>query len=342
MTSATHRDDPASAEERRREGNGRHADGGERLTRALGVFSIGLGLVQILVPRNVARAIGVDGDENRKTMRAVGFREIATGVGLLTQHRPARFAWGRVTGDAMDLALLGRAFNSRRNDHGRLAAATAAVAGVTILDIVASQRLTRSGDDVTIGPRTRRQGIRVRKAITIKRTPEEVYRFWRNLENLPRFMAHLESVRVLDDRRSYWKAHAPLGLTVEWTAEIVEERPNELLSWRSVEDSQVPNSGTVRFVRAPGDRGTEVHLDIRYDPPAGAVGAAIAKLFGEEPSQQVDGDLGRLKQVLETGELVHSDSSIHRGPYPARPPEEVPSQAAHGRSRSFASQRGGF
>jgi uncharacterized membrane protein len=182
----------------------------------------------------------------------------------------------------------------------------------------------------------------VRKAITINRTPEEVYRFWRHLENLPRFMAHLESVRVLDDRRSYWKAHAPLGLTVEWTAEIVEERSNELISWRSAEDSQVPNSGTVRFVRAPGDRGTEVHLDLRYDPPAGAVGAAIAKLFGEEPSRQVDGDLRRLKQVLETGEVVHSDSSIHRGPHPARPPEEVPSQAAHGRSRSFASQRGGF
>jgi uncharacterized membrane protein len=342
MTSATHSYDPAIAEERRREGNGGHADDGERLARALGVFSIGLGLAQILVPRNVARAIGVDGEENRKTVRAVGFREIATGVGLLTRQRPARFAWGRVTGDAMDLALLGRAFNSRRNDHGRLAAATAAVAGVTILDIVASQRLTRSGDDVTIGTRTRRQGIRVRKAITINRTPEEVYRFWRHLENLPRFMAHLESVRVLDDRRSYWKAHAPLGLMVEWTAEMVEERPNELISWRSVEDSQVPNSGTVRFVRAPGDRGTEVHLDIRYDPPAGAVGAAIAKLFGEEPSQQVDGDLRRLKQVLETGEVVHSDSSIHRGPHPARPPEEVPSQAAHGGSRSFASQRGGF
>jgi uncharacterized membrane protein len=342
MTSATHRYDPASAEERRRTGNGGHADDGERLTRALGVFSIGLGLAQVLAPRNVARAIGVDGDENQRTVRAVGFREIATGVGLLTQQRPARFVWGRVTGDAMDLALLGRAFNSRRNDHGRLAAATAAVAGVTILDLVASQRLIRSGDDITIGPRTRRQGIQVRKAITIKRTPEEVYRFWRHLENLPRFMAHLESVRVLDDRRSYWKAHAPLGLTAEWTAEIVEERPNELISWRSVEDSQVPNSGTVRFVRAPGDRGTEVRLDIRYDPPAGAVGAAIAKLFGEEPSQQVDGDLRRLKQVLETGEVVHSDSSIHRGPHPARPPKEVPSQAAHGGSRSFASQRGGF
>jgi uncharacterized membrane protein len=343
MTSATHRYDLARAEERRRESNGWHGDDGEWLARALGVFSIGLGLAQILAPHGVARAIGVeDDDDNRKTMRAVGFREIATGVGLLTQQRPAPFAWGRVTGDVMDLALLGRAFNSRRNDHGRLAAATAAVAGVTLLDIVASQRLGRSGNGVTIGTGRRRQGIRVRKAITINRPVEEVYRFWRKLENLPRFMAHLESVRELDDRRSYWKAQAPLGLTVEWTAEIVEERPNELISWRSVDDSQVPNLGTVRFVRAPGDRGTEVHLDIRYDPPAGAVGATVAKLFGEEPSQQVVGDLRRLKQVLETGEVVHSDASIHRGLHSARPPEEVPSQFARAGSRAFATQRGDF
>jgi uncharacterized membrane protein len=341
MTSATHKYDYAGAE-RRREGNGGHADDGERMARALGVFSIGLGLAQVLAPHGVARAIGVDDDDgNRKTMRALGVREIATGVGLLTQQRLAPFAWGRVTGDAMDLALLGRAFNSRRNDRGRLAAATAAVAGVTILDLVASQRLTRSAEDSPISARVRRQGIRVHKAITIHRPLEEVYEFWRKLENLPRFMVHLESVRTLDDRRSYWKARAPLGLTVEWTAEIVEERPHELLSWRSVEDSQVPNRGTVRFVRAPGDRGTEVHLDLRYDPPAGAVGATIAKLFGEEPSQQVDGDLRRLKQVLETGEVVHSDASIHRGLHPARPPEEVPSQVAAGRSRSFASQNGG-
>jgi uncharacterized membrane protein len=341
MTSATYINDPASLEERRREGNGGRSHDDERLARVLGVFSVGLGLAQILAPHGVARAIGVSGG-SRKTMRAVGFREIATGVGLLTQQRPAPFAWGRVTGDAMDLALLGRALGSRRNDHGRLAAAAAAVAGVAILDIVASQRLSRPGNGVSTMARARERGIRVHKAITINRPPEEVYRFWRKLENLPQFMVHLESVRQLDDRRSYWRAYAPLGLTVEWTAEIVEERPDELISWRSVEGSQVPNSGTVRFVRAPGDRGTEVHLDIRYDPPAGAVGATIARLFGEEPSQQVDGDLRRLKQVLETGEVVHSDASIHRGPHPARPPEEVPSPAAPGGSRSFTRQRGGF
>jgi uncharacterized membrane protein len=342
MTSTTYIDDPASLEERRREDNGGRWHEDERLARMLGVFSVGLGLAQILAPHGVARTIGVDDDdENRKTMRAVGFREIATGVGLLTRQRPAPFAWGRVTGDAMDLALLGRAFGSRRNDHGRLAAAAAAVAGVTILDIVASQRLSRSGNGVRTRAHGREQGIQVHKAITISRPPEEVYRFWRKLENLPRFMSHLEAVRELDDRRSYWKVRAPLGTTVEWTAEIVEDRPDELISWRSVEGSQVSNSGTVRFTRAPGDRGTEVHLDLRYDPPAGTVGATIAKLFGREPSQQVDGDLRRFKQVLETGEVVHSDASIHRGPHPAQPPEQVPSEVAGGGAKSFAPWRGG-
>ena len=343
MTSATHTYEPGSAEERRREGNGGRSDDGERLARALGVFSVGLGLAQILAPHGVARAIGVDDDdENRKTMRAVGFREIATGVGLLTRRRPAAFAWGRVTGDAMDLAMLGRAFNSRRNDHNRLAAATAAVAGVTILDIITSQRLSRAGNGTSIGAPAHHQGIRVRNAITINRPPEEVYAFWRNLENRPRFMAHLESVRVLDDRRSYWKVRTPLGTTVEWTAEIIEDRPNELISWRSTEDAQVPNSGTVRFIRAPGGRGTELHLELKFDPPAGAVGATIAKLMGRDPSQQVDGDLRRFKQIMETGEVVHSDASIHPTPHPARPPEAVPNQLTGSASRGLEPQNGGF
>ena len=348
MTTATYTNEPASAEgasaeEWTHEGNGGGSGDGERLAKALGVFSVGLGLAQVLAPHGVARAIGLDDDDdNRKTMRALGVREIATGVGLLTQRRPTTFAWGRVTGDAMDLALLRRAMNSGRNDNRRLAAATAAVAGVMILDIIAGQRLSRADGEEGVEARPRERGIRVRKAITINRSPEEVYGFWRNLENLPRFMVHLASVRELEGRLSYWKAHAPLGTTVEWTAETVEDRPNELISWRSLPDSQVPNAGTVRFVRAPGGRGTEVQLELSYDPPAGALGATIAKLFGKEPSQQVDGDLRRLKQVLETGEVVHSDASIHRGLHPARPPEEVPSELHRGAGRSFTPQNGGF
>lgn len=164
-------------------------------------------------------------------------------------------------------------------------------------------------------------GIRVRKSITVNRPADEVYGFWRNFENLPRFMKHLESVQMTGDRRSHWTAQAPAGTTVEWDAETTEDRPNELIAWRSVEGADVPNAGVVRFVPAPGGRGTEVHVDLRYDPPAGKLGKLVAKLFGEEPSQQVDGDLRRFKQVLEIGEVVYSDASIASGLRPAHPPE---------------------
>lgn len=319
------------------------AAGGDRLARTLGVFSVGLGLAQILAPRDLARVIGLhDDDSHRRTLRALGLRELATGVGLLLGERPAALAGGRVVGDAMDLALLGSALTSRRNDRRRLAAAAAAVLGVAVLDIVASRRLGREEARAAVQARPRERGVRVRKAVTVNRTPAEVYGFWRRLENLPRFMAHLESVRELDQRRSYWKVKAPLGGTVEWTAEIVEDRPNELIAWRSVEESQIPNSGTVRFVPAPGGRGTEIHLEIGYEPPAGAVGRTVARLFGREPAQQVDGDLRRLKQVLETGEVVHSDASIHRGPHPARPPEQVPAGLAPAAPKGFEPWNGGF
>ena len=344
MTTATYTSEPGSVDGWAREGNGTRSSDGERLAKALGVFSVGLGLAQILAPHGVARAIGIDDEDenNRKTMRAVGFREIATGVGLLTQQRPATFAWGRVTGDAMDLALLGRAYTSGRNDKRRLGVAAAAVAGVMVLDLIASQRLSRTESGAAVEARPGAQGVRVRKAITINRPVEEVYAFWRNLENLPRFMVHLESVQELDQRHSYWKVHAPLGTSVEWTAEIIEDRPNELIAWRSVEGSQIPNSGVVRFARAPGNKGTEVQLEVSYDPPAGAIGATVAKLLGQEPSQQVDGDLRRFKQVMETGEVVHSDASIHRGPHPARPPEEAPTDLPGTALRGFLPQNGGF
>lgn len=291
---------------------------GERLARILGLFSIGVGLTQLVAPRAVARAIGLtDDDRNRRTILAFGARETATGIGLLTRSRPASFAWGRVMGDAMDLAVLGQGLISKRG-RGRVAAATAAVVGVTILDIVAGIKLSRSANGA-VGEHRGERGIRVRKVVIVDNSPEEAYNFWRNFENLPWFMAHLESVRVMDQRRSYWKARAPLGATVEWAAEITEDRPNQLIAWRSLEGAAVPNSGQVRFVPAPGRRGTEVHVELTYEPPGGIIGATVAKLFGEEPSQQVDSDLRRFKQVLEIGEVAPSRLSParerYRGPH---------------------------
>jgi uncharacterized membrane protein len=150
-------------------------------------------------------------------------------------------------------------------------------------------------------------GVKVEKTMTINRSPEELYRFWRNFENLPRIMSHLESVRVTGEGKSHWVAKAPAGTTVEWDAEVYNEKENELIAWRSLEGADVDNAGSVRFQAAPGGRGTEVRVVVKYDPPAGKLGAAIAKLFGEEPEQQIREDLRRFKQFMETGEMATTE-----------------------------------
>lgn len=302
-------------------------DSAERRARGLGWLSIGLGLAQIGAPRTVARLIGVsDDDETRNTMFAIGLREITSGIGILSRRRPTGWVWSRVGGDLIDLALLGKALKSEETDRTRAAAATAAVLGVTVLDFVTGQQLSKEGGNGVEGARAAGRsprGIEVTEAITINRPRNEVYGFWHNFENFPRFMAHLESVQVLDERRSHWKAKAPVGASVEWDAETIEDRANELIVWRSLPESEVPNSGTVRFRDAPGNRGTEVIVELRYRPPGGRLGALIAKVFSEEPGQQVKSDLRRLKQVMEVGEIVHSDASIHPGMHPAQPPEDL-------------------
>ena len=167
----------------------------------------------------------------------------------------------------------------------------------------------------------------VQKAITINRPAAELYAYWHDFENLPRFMEHLEAVRVTGAGRSHWTAKAPANQTVEWDAEVVEDRPNALIAWRSLDGAAVDNAGSVRFTPAPGDRGTEVRVELRYDPPGGALGATVAKLFGEDPTQQVPDDLRRFKQVMETGEVTQSDASV-KGGGPAQPPAEAPDPAA--------------
>jgi uncharacterized membrane protein len=145
--------------------------------------------------------------------------------------------------------------------------------------------------------------IKVDRSVTINRSPEELYRFWRNFENLPRFMENLESVRTIDDRRSHWVAKAPMGKTVEWDAEIINEEENKLIAWRSLEGSDVDSAGSVRFEPAPGGRGTEVKVSLIYNPPGGKIGSIISKLFGKDPEQQVQEDLRRFKQLMEVGEI---------------------------------------
>ncbi len=153
----------------------------------------------------------------------------------------------------------------------------------------------------------------VRRSATINRPRAEAYAFWRNFENLPSFMEHLQSVTIQadDDRRSHWMTRAPLGQTVEWDAEIVEERPNELLVWRSLPGADVENDGRVEFRDALDGAGTIVDVTLEYRPPLGAPSVVVARLFGEQPWQQVRDDLRRFKQIMEAGEVptIYAQSS---------------------------------
>jgi uncharacterized membrane protein len=279
---------------------------------ALALFSLGLGAAQILAPRAVSRLIGLRPKWRvRTSLLALGAREMSCGLGLLVAPRSAGWMWARVAGDVMDVGLLA-ALLAKRPDRKRRALSLGSVLAVTALDAKTALDMHRSQRAVA------HRGIHVSRAITVNRPRDEVYRFWHDFENLPRFMAHLESVKV-SDGRSLWKAKGPGGTTFEWEAEIAIDRPNDTIAWRSLEGSQLDNRGSVKFLSAPGDRGTEVRVELRYDPPFGSLGAAAAKLFRREPGQEVEDDLRRFKQVIETGEVLHSDASIHPGKHPARP-----------------------
>jgi len=166
------------------------------------------------------------------------------------------------------------------------------------LDIDTAHKTSRSAQDTE-------HGIHIEQTFLINKSPEELFRFWRNFENLPQIMTHLKSVTVQDDRRSHWVAKAPkiAGGEVEWDAEITDEQPNQSLKWRSIAGSSVDLVGEIRFTPAMGDRGTEVHVFMNYSPPAGRLGHWVATLFGESPRRQMRDDLRNFKSLMETGEI---------------------------------------
>lgn len=169
--------------------------------------------------------------------------------------------------------------------------------------------------------------VHVEKAIVIDKSPEELFSFWRRFENLPRFMKHLKSVSCTGLNSSHWEAEGPGGKLVEWDAEIYNEKPNELIAWRSLEGADIVNAGSVRF-KSLGVRGTEVRVVLNYNLPGGKVSALLAKLFGREPGQMIADDLRRLKQILETGEVATTE-----GQTSGRDPEARPSRPDDGKTR---------
>jgi uncharacterized membrane protein len=302
----------------------------ERRARGLGWFSLGLGVAQLLAPRGVARLIGIRDDERTcHLLQTIGIREISSGAAILTNTESAGPVWMRVIGDVMDLGLLGLAMQSEDTERDRVVAATAAVAGITMIDALSAVQLGQANEGGNgangslalhrTGRRARQPGlIRMARAVTVKRPRAEVYAFWKNFENLPKFFQHIESIQT-SGQRSRWRSKLFGRNPLEWEAEIILDRPEESIEWRSFEGGDIASRGVVHFLDAPGRRGTEVRVELEYEPK-GVLGASFAKLFGAVPAQQIANDLRRFKQLLEVGEIVHSDSSLHRGMHPARPP----------------------
>lgn len=276
------------------------------LVKGLGVASLGLGLSEILAPAGVAGLAGVDDTpRTRRVIQALGARECGHGAALLLG--PEKLVWTRVAGDVLDVAVLAVGIARRgpgRRTRGLVNAAVLTAIGG--LDLYAALRST-GGAEPRHAAAQRHETLRA--AVTVQRSPTDVYNYWRELENLPDFMWHLQSVTTDADGKSHWVANAPVGQPIRWDAEIVEDEPGRRIAWQSLPGSGIANSGRVEFVPDNVGKGTEVRVTIGYQLPGGALAKAAATLLGESPQQQVNDDLRRFKQIVETGQVLRSDGS---------------------------------
>jgi len=207
--------------------------------------------------------------------------------------------WARVAGDVMDAsAIIGGA---QRDQRTATVGALAAVAGVTALDILCAKQCA-------IDEQGASDTEHAESSLLISRSPEECYRFWSDVENIPRFSSEPLSVRKTGEKTSHWTVHLPRNAgDVEWDAEIVEDVPNERISWRAIPSGSVTVNGTVTFESAPGGRGTIVRVQFEYDHPGRTPAAPLSKFIGKHPGQIAYKSLRRLKQLLELGEIVTTE-----------------------------------
>ena len=301
----------------------------ERLAAGLGWFSLALGTAELAAPRALARLIGIPDDPRLvSVLRAFGAREIASGLGLLAQPDRVGWAWSRLGGNAIDLAFLGSAANEDSVNRQRVALAAAAVASITALDLICARGLHEERAQRRAAGGYMEDEVCVERAITVMRPIEEVFAFWKGYANLPRFMRHLTSVETLGEGRTRWTATGPAGVSLSWDAETTVERENEWIAWRSLENSDIDHHGSVRFRQAPAGRGTEVHVQLQYRPPAGRLGRGIAWLFGREPGQQIKEDLRRFKQLMETGEIPLAEGmGLSQPAQPVRDVQDIGARA---------------
>ncbi len=246
--------------------------------------------------------------EQRATRRRIRRQERrrARREQMISPQQPVYLPTGERVASVAAGAILAAFGLSRRNIPGALAAG---IGGVLVYRGLAGQKAFAPREMLekmrAEQPREISEyGIHVQRALLINKSPEELYRFWRDFENLPRVLKHLDSVRVYDERRSHWAARAPrvLGGTVEWDAEVTHDEPNARIAWRSLPGGDVRTVGEIRFTRARGDRGTEVRAFMDYLPPAGRLGRWLAALFGHSPQRMFEDDLRNFKVVMECGE----------------------------------------
>jgi uncharacterized membrane protein len=276
----------------------------EKISQGLGWFSIGLGTVELLAPYLVASTCGLPKGSAR-LIRLFGIREIISGIQIFSQgKRPTGAIWNRVAGDAADLAALGAALIHPKSKKARVLVSAANVAAITALDLMTAQKLARQ-----TGKLSPTGEIRVKHVVFINAEPQEVYRQWRDFERFPSFMEHLISVKTNHDGTSNWTAKGPGNTAVSWDAEIVEDRENELISWRSLKGAIISNHGSVHFQRPTNGHGTNLLVEIEYKAPGGMLGAKAGRFLREEPLPQLKDDLRRFKQIVEIGEVVRSDGS---------------------------------
>lgn len=279
------------------------AENGTALTTTLGWFSIGLGALELTAPGVVRNLLGLE--QSRTTdlvIRAMGLRELGQGLGILANPRSKEWVGLRIPGDMLDMALLAVAI--ARSDHrGRALATTGAATVIGVLDIVATEGLAERRKAPTPELAAEPSGY-TRRSITVNRPIAEVFDFWHDVSNLPRFMAHVDTIEPLGGGRSRWTGREPGGQPREWEAEAIEVRENELIAWQSVGGAPVYESGSVRFEEAPNGRGTVVTVEVRSMPRGGSLGTALLKVARREPGQHLADDLRRMKQWIETGVIT--------------------------------------
>jgi uncharacterized membrane protein len=266
-----------------------------------GWLSVGVGLTELVAPRQAAGLLGLPPTSRMvKTLRLLSLREISNGLAILQRPSDPAALWARVAGDGLGITLLSQQLGAPATSRARVLLSLALLGGVAFADLRSAMAMARL--DGVRGWEAGK-GFDMKAAITINRSVQDVYRFWRQFETFPGFMRNFEEVERLDDCRSRWTFAGPAGVHLDWEAEIVADEPDRLIGWRSTPGSVVDHLGAVRFAHARGGRGTEARVELTYRPPVGEMGRSAAWLFGSDPHGEVRKDLRRVKHLLEIGDM---------------------------------------